>query len=130
MTRTALAVAALLTGTLAGCSDDGAPTDASVEEFCRSNQGQNVWILTSRDHGPTDKEVADAFDAHADRLARTGTPDGTPGDARAGFEVLVERMREAPDGGSTTGWDRMRMDAFDEYAEETCRGEEDDLGLP
>ena len=28
----------------------------------------------------------------------------------------MERMREAPDGGSTTGWDRMRMDAFDDYA--------------
>jgi hypothetical protein len=89
-----LAAAGLLamTGVVAACGGGGsssaasgaagAPTTASVSDFCATFQ--NMASST------TPKQAAD-------KLKSVGTPSGIASDARHGFEVLVDHLEALPD---------------------------------
>ena len=73
---------------LTSCSDDGsdAPDDASAEDFCED------LIAVSTAAGSGDQgEFEDAID----ELKDTGTPDDIDGDAREGFEILIDAAGDA-----------------------------------
>lgn len=62
----------------------GAPTDASAQDFCDAlNAGPDAL-------GDDDEQAADEIHSYGDALAAVGTPAEFTGDARAGFEVLVD----------------------------------------
>lgn len=128
MTRSPLAAAILvaLAGAASACGDDGrsgAPTDASVTEFCEVNRFEALSSLTNRD---ATTGAQDALRDWGDELAGVGTPEDIPDDARTGFELVVERTRGDRADGSAGETD---VDAFYAYVAETCGGT-DDLGLP
>lgn len=80
------ALATVLTGALAACggsssSTTSSPTSASKATFCRTF-----------DRLGTDTSPRDA----ADELSRVGTPSDLSADARHGFDVLVEHLRDLP----------------------------------
>jgi len=68
----------------------GAPTDASVEEFCEVWNDDTIGGGDSED--PEDQ--ADAAHEAADRLSEVGTPEDIEDDARNGFEVFVEFLND------------------------------------
>ena len=74
------AAAAVVAGCvlLAGCGGSEIPDDASVKKFCKAG-----------DTFARAKKFSDGVKA-ADDLQDTGTPKGIPGDARDGFELVVE----------------------------------------
>lgn len=114
----ALATSLLLVGLGAsacgGGGGDGAPTDASVEEFCSN--------FTGIPDDASGNEVAD-------KLKDVGTPAGIPGDARKGFELLIDKANDLEDlkeFDEATLKDRLgaegtaQMIAFFQYAITTC----------
>ena len=82
----------LLAGGEEGTPGEGAPTDASAEDFCGAMREVDVV----RGEVPSQATV----DAYAEGLAETGTPEGIPGDARDGFELLVDALDELEVSGS------------------------------
>lgn len=101
---TAVGLAAALTLTGCGSDPDGstAPTEASKGEFCE--------VVSSLDPSDADRVVDD--------LLETGTPAGIPGDARAGFEVMIEKATED----SISDADQEKVAAFLAYVTDTCAG--------
>ena len=85
--RRRLAAAAVIAGCvlLAGCGGSDIPEDASVKEFCKA--GDTFARAT---------KFSDGVKA-ADDLHDTGTPKGIPGDARDGFELVVELVSDSDD---------------------------------
>ncbi len=73
-----------------GADVDGAPDNASTEDFC-----QVFTDVTSdlNDDGSAD-EQADIAHEVADNFAEVGTPDGIPDDARNGFEIFIGFLAE------------------------------------
>lgn len=106
----------LLVGTLlTACGVGGAPTDASEEEFCDSYLG----VLKVED-GKGIREWGED-------LEETGTPEGIPGDARDGFEKLVEVAVEIDDDAKLEDLDKPdtdeeeeNLDALGSYAQDRC----------
>ncbi len=62
---------------LAACSGEGAPTDASQEEFCSAYN-----LLADASNGADFRRLAE-------QLRATGTPADISEDGRAGFDVVV-----------------------------------------
>jgi hypothetical protein len=97
----ALAVAVL---TLAACNDRpagaDAPEDAAVDAFCKVIGGLDV----------SDPEQL------IDDLVDTGTPEGIPDDARAGFEVMIDQARAD----EISDADQDKVSAFVGYVTTTC----------
>lgn len=54
----------------------------------------------------------------ADEMVATGTPDGIPGEARAGFEVMVDEATAD----EISDADQEQVDAFVAYVIDTCSG--------
>jgi hypothetical protein len=100
--------ALLLTGTalvtLAACSDDpegeSAPKDAAVADFCD--------VIGDLDTSDPSELV--------DQMVEVGTPEGIPGEARDGFEVMVDQA----DAESISDDDQEKVNAFIGYVAETC----------
>lgn len=87
MKLTPLAGLVLVAGLVTGCGGGGAPADASEQDFCDSFTG----IVASLQAGAADDveaQVAQLKESVAE-LAETGTPEGIPDDARAGFEQFT-----------------------------------------
>ena len=80
----AVVPAVVLAGALGACggSSSSAPA-ASKADFCRTF-----------DHLASDTTPQHA----ADELSRVGTPSGMPQEARHGFDVLVDHLRDLPEG--------------------------------
>jgi len=81
------ALAVVMAGGLAACGGSSSGSGASKKDFCATFDH-----LGSR----TDPRQA------ADQLSRTGTPSDIDSDARQGFQVLVDHLRDLP-AGSTPG---------------------------
>lgn len=137
--------AALLAVSLTACGG-GAPTNASVEDFCGLDEEFDGAFADVAE------EDYDAFEeaAHglADEMNDVGTPEDIPEDAREGFEIIAEALgdidggevedaaneaQEAIEAGEEFDEDAMvgdmfgideddmaKFDALEEYSDETC----------
>lgn len=148
-TRLTTTAALLVVGVVAtGCGGgDGAPSDASEEDFC-STQSSLIDDLLPDDltnpEVPTDEEMAEAVKGWGDKLEEVGTPEDIPDDARAGFEAVVqqakeidasdfsiEKLEELQLGGEDASAEaEAQASAFSDYLTETCGNPMDDLDLP
>lgn len=81
-----VAVALLTTVVVSGCAKS-IPEDASTQDFCSA--GEKYSALQQVPFSEGVKAI--------DRLAEVGTPAGISKGARAGFEELVDRMRDSSD---------------------------------
>jgi hypothetical protein len=99
----ALAIGLALAGTAAcGGGSDGssAPTDTSKSAFCKVLKGLDLSDPKSG----------------AKKLADIGTPKGIPGDARDGFEVMIDKA----DQDKISDKDKEKVSAFLSYVSATC----------
>lgn len=76
---TSLLLVGLGTSACGGGGGSSAPTDASMEEFCTN--------FNAIPDDPSADEVQDA-------LKEVGTPKDMPGEARKGFELLIDKADE------------------------------------
>jgi len=114
---------ALCSGLLFGCG--GSPDDASKADFCAAVDA----VLDFDDFD----EAQDAYN----ELNDVGTPKDIGGDAREGFEISVDAVLdandedEARDAYDDLGADeKEQVEAFNDYAEETCAGEQEAPATP
>jgi hypothetical protein len=127
-----LAAASLLlvAGATAACGG-GAPTDASEDEFCKTQQSILDDMPTPKaGEKPDNKVVVKALKSWADRVEETGTPEDIPEDARKGFELQVKLVGELDDDADEEDFDKIdkdmsedekaQSDAFDKYVQDTC----------
>lgn len=84
-----------------------APTDASVDDFCA--------VIGDLDLNGDASDLVDA-------LSETGTPQGIPDDARAGFEVMIDEATAE----EISDADQEKVSAFIGYVGEECGA----AGLP
>ena len=140
LTRTrrlsALVAPALLVLSLSACGG-GAPTDASEEEFCEVYNAEPDLDEGIADAEPAEQAEAfvDASQKLADDFEEVGTPEGIPEDAREGFEISIDAARDFDQDEVQTaleeededfftsafeGDDLEKVEAFEEYASETC----------
>ena len=100
-----LAAAGIALASLAACGGpDGsaAPKDASVEDFCA--------VIGDLDLSDPRTLVDD--------LAETGTPEGIPADARAGFEVMIDEATSD----EISAENQEKVNVFVAYVAESCGG--------
>lgn len=99
-----LAGAGVLAFALSACgggpSGSAAPTDADVDDFCKT--------VGRLDTGDVDEFV--------DTLVETGTPADIPDEARAGFEVMVDKADED----AISEADTDKVNEFIAYIALTC----------
>jgi hypothetical protein len=119
-----MVLAMVLAGALTACgSSSSSGSGASKGDFCRSFDD-----LGSR-----------ATPRHAaDELSKVGTPSDIDADARHGFELLVDHLRDLPDKSSPGGITKMVQDmrpqdatdvrAFITYYASECQGLPGDSG--
>lgn len=125
-------LAALLMGLLvSGCgsSDSGETTkkSASTAEFCGALKD---FQAGSANADPSDMTAyVAALKAAAQRLDAVGTPEAVPADAKAGFDITINRITGLPDTatqddlatlGDVEPGDQKKLDALDDYIKETC----------
>jgi len=108
---------------LIGCG--GSPDDASKAEFCAA-----VDAVLDFD------EFDEAQDAY-NELKDVGTPKDIGDDARDGFEISVDAVLDAEDEDEARdtyddldAGEKEQVEAFNDYAEETCEGEGAPAGTP
>jgi hypothetical protein len=129
--KTALTIAGLalaLTG-VAGCGDDGAPTDASEDDFC-ANLTTLEEELGSFGEDPDVATVVEVMKGIADDMVETGTPEDMPDDAREGWQLTMDAMQDLDDdaseedvaalGSDFSDSDEEKTAAFDDYLDKTC----------
>lgn len=136
----------LLALSLTACGG-GAPTDASVKDFCKaatSGTGDDTFFKALQDED-YDK-LADLIKNQVDELAEVGTPKDIPDDAREGFEIQldaadgidgddVKKAFESEDGEDPFQADLSKdeikkVEAFAKYQSETCTDTELPSGVP
>ena len=119
----------LVAAVLAGCGDgpDRGSGAASVDEFC-SALGKFEASVDAADSDDLAAYIR-ALKAAAASLAEVGVPDEMPADARAGFELTVERIEELANDASRDDLarlgdvgeeDQRRLDALTDYVEDAC----------
>ena len=127
----------LLALSLTACGG-GAPSDASVKEFCSiSAQTADEEFLAALEKKDYDK-LADLFQEQAEKAEEIGTPKGIPDDAREGFEIQVDALKDI-DGDTVkkafeskdpskfedeliSKDDQKKVEAFTKYETEKCSG--------
>ncbi len=133
MTRTALLTASLaLVGVTAlGCSGgggDGAPTDASEEDFCSTLNSVFEDVGDLADEG-SQEEAIKAIKLWGKDMARVGTPEDISQEARDGFELMVRQVKGIEDASSEglaaldddlSESDKAASEALDQYTTDTC----------
>ncbi|RHW24045.1 hypothetical protein D0Z08_26200 [Nocardioides immobilis] len=114
---------ALCSGLLVSCG--GSPDDAPKEDFCAAVDA----VLDFDDFD----EAQDAYN----ELKDVGTPEDIDDDARSGFEISVDAVLgaddedEAREAYDDLGDDeKEQVEAFNDYAEETCAGEQEAPATP
>ncbi|WP_435768976.1 hypothetical protein [Nocardioides sp. SYSU DS0651] len=131
----AAGTAVLLSLSVAACGES-APTDASEDEFCET------YLDTSWQEGVGEEDFdaqEEALQERADELEEVGTPEDIPDDAREGFEVQLEVLRDisAEDLEDSQQEDstieeefeeeyadsKDEVDAFEEYVGDTCNAD-------
>lgn len=130
--------AVLLALSLTACGG-GAPTDASVKDFCDAVSGSSSDAAFTKAF--TDKDwdkLADLVKEQADDLEKVGTPKDISDDAREGFEIQLDAAKDidADDieealtkGGDENPFEadlskdeKKKVEAFSEYQAKTCSG--------
>ena len=125
----AAGAAALLAFSLSACGGGAsdAPTDASKDEFCGAWNDAFEPLATAEEE-PSEKQFEE-FQDGMDDLVDVGTPEGTPDDAREGFEIFVDAVKDASyddfkEGGddlpNVSEDDSAKAEAFIEYAVGEC----------
>jgi hypothetical protein len=127
----------LLALSLTACGG-GAPSDASVKDFCSiSAQTADEEFLKAFEKKDYDK-IADLFQQQAEEAEKIGTPKGIPDDAREGFEIQVDALKDI-DGDTVkkafeskdpskfedeliSKDDQKKVEAFTKYENEKCSG--------
>lgn len=143
----ALGVGALLAFSVTACGGGGAPTDASVEDFCglEADLEAGFGDIASGDFEKLSEGLADAAEA----AEEVGTPEDISDEAREGFEILVASLQDLDADGLETSMTDLRdaaaagedigdenammakifdvseedvekVSAFIDYSEETC----------
>lgn len=129
----ALGAAALLAVSLGACG--GAPTDASKDEFCKVIDDQSVFENIDLEN-PDEEEFVDAIKEQAEKIEEVGTPEDIPDDAREGWEITLDAVKDldADDvdfndpellEDQFSDDDKEKIEAYDEYEAETCGGGEE-----
>lgn len=124
--------AALLTG----CGSDEPPADASEDEFCDaySTLYDDMEVMASDDTG----KMIEAMKEWSDAISESGTPEDIPAEAREGYELLVEEIDDVDPDATEEELDQIgddmgdegekTIDAFSEWATETCPPPMPDMG--
>ena len=117
----------------------GAPTDASVKEFCATANStlEDTGFLKALEKKDYDK-VAEIFKEQAEKAEKVGTPKGIPDDAREGFEIQVDALKDLDGDTVKKGFeakdqqafedelipkdDQKKVEAYTKYEAETCSG--------
>ena len=100
----------LLAFSLSACGGDSAsdaPDDASVDDFCEAYNA-----TSSTDEDSSDSEKVDEAHDQAEKLIEVGTPDDIDGDAREGFEILVDAVADIDEGDVDNITNAESEDAF------------------
>ena len=133
----ALASAAVLLGlSLSACG--GAPSDASVEDFCKAQNDSAKGEELFKAFGEKDWDKAeDLLKEQADEVEEVGTPEDIPDDAREGFEIQIDAVKDIsaddiqkavedqndPFEETVSDDDTDKVEAFEKYESETCSEE-------
>jgi hypothetical protein len=137
----------LVAGGAVGCGGDGGEgggggDDApSAKEFCGALADFQADFA---DADPTKdlKAYIQTLQDAADGLEDVGTPEDMPADARDGFELTVQKIKDLSEDsslddlagiGDVSDEEQEKLDALDEYISETCpdlEGEPDDSESP
>lgn len=131
----------LVGGTALGCSgggSEGAPTDATEEDYCASYQSLFDDMSTMTD--ATDAEIIAQIKDWATTMEETGTPEEMPEDARAGFETTISLINDLDDDAQQEDFEKIdedltdeetaQVDEFDTYTTDTCGSPMDNLEVP
>jgi hypothetical protein len=130
----------LVGGTALGCSggSDGAPADASEDDYCTSYRTLFADMSTMTE--ATDAEIIAKIKDWGATMQETGTPSDMPDDARAGFETTLSLIDGLEDDASAEDFEKMdadlseeetrQVDEFDTYTTETCGSPLDDMEAP
>lgn len=123
-----LAGLALVAGLATGCGGGGGATDASEQDFCDSFTGI-VASLQAVESGDVQAQVEQLKESVGE-LEETGTPEGIPDDARAGFEQFTGLVADLDDdvsedeigglGEDLSDGEEAELEAFQTYASDTC----------
>lgn len=136
----ASAGAAVLLGLALTACGGGAPSDASVDEFCEVVTGTADDEAFSKAVADEDwDKLADLIKEQADNVEEVGTPEDIPDDAREGYEIQLDAAKDVdPDdiekafkeGGEgedpfTADLDKdekKKLEAYTSYQAKTCSG--------
>ena len=121
-----------------GGGSDGAPTDASEDDYCASYQ--SLFTDMSSMANATDKEIIAKIKDWSATMQETGTPEDMPKDARAGFETTVSLIDDLDDDAQQEDFEKIdedltetetkQVDAFDSYTTDTCGSPLDNMETP
>lgn len=132
-----IGAAALLAFSLTACG--GAPTDASKDEFCEAIDKAGQAAFEDIDlENPDEEAFVDALKESAEDLEEVGTPEDISDDAREGWELTIEAVKdldaddidfEDPEliSDEFSEDEQKKVDAYDEYENETCGGGEEEV---
>jgi hypothetical protein len=129
----------LVGGTALGCSGgDGAPADASQDDYCASYRTLFADMSTMTE--ATDAEIIAKIKDWGATMQETGTPSDMPDDARAGFETTLAFIDGLDDDATAEDFEKMDSDLteeetqqvgeFDTYTTETCGSPLDNMEAP
>lgn len=128
--RTALLAAsiALVAGTTVGCGG-GPPTDASKADFCGTFDDFYADAAKLGEDSK-DSDIVKALKDVGEKLEEVGTPEDMSDDAREGFELTVQAIKDLDDDATQEDIEKIdkgfsddeqkSVDAFDEYLSTTC----------
>jgi len=121
----------LVAGGAVGCGGDGGGGghDApSTKEFCGALKDFQTAYANSDPTGDIKAYIKTIKDA-AGQLADVGTPDSMPSDAKAGFDLTVQRIKALSEDatvddlahiGDVSDTDQKKLDALDDYIGTSC----------
>jgi hypothetical protein len=122
----------LVAGGAVSCGGDGGGGgghDApSTKEFCGGLKDFQTAYANSDPTGDL-KAYIKAIKQAADHLGNIGTPDSMPSDAKAGFQLTVQKIQALSDNatvddlaqiGDVSDADQKKLDALDDYIGTTC----------
>ncbi|WP_107773026.1 hypothetical protein [Nocardioides sediminis] len=130
----------LVGGTAFGCSggSDGAPADASQDDYCTSYRTLFADMSTMTE--ATDAEIIAKIKDWGATMQETGTPSDMPDDARAGFETTLAFIDDLAEDATAEDFEKMDSDLseeetkqvaeFDTYTTETCGSPLDNMEAP
>lgn len=117
---------------LAGCGGSagaGAPSDASIDDFCSTRDWfvvEGLERLRGGEFPPPDDAIAELARDWAKEFTRVGTPENMSSNARAGFEKFVDRLDDMEGGDMSSfnweqgDWENPEEKAFAEFVTNTC----------